>query len=168
MFRYGLPSDRACQDFVAGSHNVVLRQQDQVFLRKPEIVSPSKLWYTAVAAIHTHCYLAAPFDRRCETAAKSHPEREISSTYLFTRLNNSFKALNLLLVFLLLQLERQRTWTEFSWKAKPENYWRTLYHRLLDEALCCKSICDNATKDWNSSDNEKQLHLGKNLLREET
>ena len=41
-----------------------------------------------------------------------------AAPYLFTRLNNSFKALNLLLVFLLLQLERQRTWTEFSWKAK--------------------------------------------------
>ena len=32
-----------------------------------------------------------------------------AAPYLFTRLNNSFKALNLLLVFLLLQLERQRT-----------------------------------------------------------
>ena len=30
-----------------------------------------------------------------------------AAPYLFTRLNNSFKALNLLLVFLLLQLERQ-------------------------------------------------------------
>ena len=44
-----------------------------------------------------------------------------AAPYLFTRLNNSFKALNLLpLVFLLLQLERQRTWTEFSWKAKSD------------------------------------------------
>ena len=54
MFRYSLPSGQACQDFVAGSHNVVLRQQDQVFLRKPEIVSPLLVMIDCCCDTHTH------------------------------------------------------------------------------------------------------------------